>query len=112
MVNAVGKMIQQYGSPMQLVKDGETFSIRAFLQETKSKSRGSAERAFESLGEVPRDVYVYLGPVTPEAAVGDVLMYQEKTLELRRTELVTVGEKALYCWGLCVEKGGDSTWGS
>ena len=85
-------------------------SIRAFVQETKSKSQGSAEMEFTPLGQVSKALYAYIGPVTPEAKVGDALIFQGKTLELRRTELVTVGGKAAYCWGLCVEKGGENGW--
>lgn len=112
MVSVIGKMMQRYGTPVVLVKDGEEVSIRAFVQELKSKSQNSADRVFISLGEVPQQTYVYMGPVTPEAAVGDTLVYQQKTLELRRVELVMAGDEPLYCWGLCVEKGGESTWGS
>ena len=30
---------------------------------------------------------------------------------LRRAELVRDGNGPVYCWGMCVEKGGEDTWG-
>ncbi len=108
---AIGKMISRYGSPMKLVQNGMQFDIRAFLQETASRSEGGSQWDVMPLGEVPKGVYVYIGPVSPEALAGDDLLYREKTYQLRRTHLVAVGEEPLYCWGICVEKGGDGAWG-
>lgn len=106
------KLIGQYGSPMVLIHDGQEHEIRAFLQETGSRSQENAQREFSPLGEVYKGLYVYIGPVTPEAAEGDTILYRERRFELRRAELITVGAETAYCWGLCVEKGGESTWGS
>lgn len=105
-------MLRQYGTPMILVQGGQETQIRAFLQETRSKSIHGTQREFIPLGEVPKGIYVYIGPVEPVAAAGDLIRHQGKLLELRRAEPVMVGETAAYCWGLCVEKGGDDQWGS
>lgn len=106
------KLLRLYGNDMQLHHEGQTYAIRAFLQDTKSRSMENAQREFTPLGEVFKGRYVYIGPVTPAAAEGDTLRFQGRSFELRRAETVVVGGKAAYCWGLCVEKGGDSTWGS
>lgn len=112
MRRAIGTLIQHYGTQMRLVQDGEEKTVRAFLQETRSKGSGSAELSMTPLGRIGKGVYVYMGPVTPAAAVGDTLLYGSQILQVRRAELVMAGDTALYCWGLCVEKGGDGTWGS
>lgn len=112
MLGAMEKMIARYGTPMVLVQNGQERKIRAFLQETGSRSQENAQRAFSPLGEVPKGLYVYIGPVTPVAAAGDLLIFQQRIFELRRAETVMVGDQAAYCWGLCVQKGGDGTWGS
>lgn len=96
---------------MTLVHDDAQTAIHAFLQETRSKSESGAQREMMVLGEVPKGLYVYIGPVTPEAEAGDVLMRGDKSFLLRRTELVMVGEHPAYCWGICVKKGGDTAWG-
>lgn len=111
METAIDKMIRRYGTPMTLVHDGGETAIRAFLQETESRSAGGAEWEVMPLGQVPKGVYVYIGPVTPEAVAGDDLLCRDKKYQLRRTQLVMVGENPMYCWGICVEKGGDAVWG-
>ena len=103
-------MLRKFGSTMRLVQGGSQKSIRAFLQESRSKSKDSAGREYSLLGEIPKGVFVYIGPATPEAQVGDILIYQERRFQLRRVEMITVGDKKLYCWGLCVEKGGENAW--
>lgn len=112
MIGGIDKMLRQYGTPMTLIQGEQQTQVRAFLQETRSKSIHGTQREFIPLGEVPKGIYVYIGPVEPVAAAGDLIRYRDKLLELRRAESVMVGEAAAYCWGLCVEKGGDGQWGS
>ena len=104
-------MLRQYGTPMVLVQGEQQTQIRAFLQETRSKSIHGTQREFIPLGAVPKGIYVYIGPAQPVAEAGDLIQYQNKLLELRRAEPMMVGEAVAYCWGLCVEKGGDDQWG-
>lgn len=111
MQKTVAKMIRQYGTTMVLVKDEQEQTIQAFLQETRSKSHENTDRTFSLLGEMPSGMFVYLGPADPAADVGDHLLYEERVFELRRAELIMAGEQALYCWGICVETGGDNIWG-
>lgn len=105
-------MIRRYGTTMALIHNGQETSVRAFLQETRSRSRENVDREISPLGEIPKGVYVYIGPVTPEATMGDRIVCQERCFEVRRAEIVMVGDHKAYCWGFCVEKGGDSQWGS
>ncbi len=90
-------MIRRYGSEMALSKNGENRSIRAFLQDTRSKSQENAQREFSPLGECYQGRFVYIGPVEPAAAAGDVLIFRGRLFELRRAELVWVGQKPVYC---------------
>ena len=106
------KMIRRYGSPMVLRQDGAEYEIRAFLQQTRSRSQSHAERQLAPLGEVPKGLFVYLGPVTPQIAEGDMLVYRQRNFQVRRAEPIVVGDSVAYCWGLCVEMGGDHIWGS
>ena len=54
---------------------------------------------------------MYIGPVEPAAEAGDTLSVDGKEYWLRRTELIRDGNGPVYCWGMCVEKGGEDTWG-
>ena len=111
MRQAIEQILTDYGSPLRLEQDGQVFSVRAFFQPVRSKSWQYLEGNYSPLGEIPRGQYVYLGPVAPEAKAGDSLTVGEKAYWLRRTELVRDQNGPVYCWGLCVEKGGEDTWG-
>lgn len=112
MHRTVEKLMQRYGTPMTLQKDGESFPIRAFLQDTQSRSQENAKQDMSPLGRIGTGMYVYMGPVEPAAAAGDYITMDGKCFQVRRAENVMVGSKAAYRWGLCVEKGGEDTWGS
>lgn len=105
------RMILRYGSAMVLSGSSGEHQIRAFLQETQSKGLNHISREIEPLGEIPKGIYVYIGPADPAAEAGDTLRFRDKTYEFRRTEQVTVADTEIYCWGLCVQKGSDGTWG-
>lgn len=111
MQREIGKILSEYGSAVTLQHDGISISFRAFFQPVRSKSWQYLEGNYSPLGEIPRGQYVYLGPVSPEAKAGDALTVDGKHYWLRRTELVRDKDGPLYCWGLCVEKGGEDTWG-
>ena len=111
MQQMVGKILETYGSAMTLQQDETSFAIRAFFQPVRSKSWQYLEGNYSPLGEIPRGQYVYIGPIEPEAKVGDVLTVAGKDYWLRRTELICDRDGPVYCWGMCVEKGGEDNWG-
>lgn len=97
---------------MTLLHHGKETLLKGFLQETGSRNWQNMEKVFTPLGEIPRGQYLYLGPLDPRLAVGDVLLQGNRIFEVRRAEAVYYGDKPVYCWGLCVEKGGEDTWGN
>ena len=111
-MDSVDKMIRKYGNSMFLIQGEGHKPIRAFLQESHSKSKDSCHREFSLLGEIPKGVYVYIGPVQPEVRVGDILIFQDRRFQLRQAETIMAGDRKLYCWGLCTEKGGEHAWPS
>jgi len=111
MVRMVGKILNTYGAAVTLRHREESFALRAFFQPVRSKSWQYLEGDYSPLGEIPRGQYVYIGPVEPAAEAGDTLTVDGKDYWLRRTELVRDGNGPVYCWGMCVEKGGEDTWG-
>lgn len=104
------KVMDRWGTTVTLRRSGKAF--KAFLQETGSRNWQNMEKIFTPLGEVPRGQYLYLGPVEPAIAVGDVLLAGGRIFELRRSEVIYYGDTPVYSWGLCVEKGGEDTWAS
>lgn len=104
------KFLNRYGSEMVLERQGR--KIRAFLQKSGSVAWEYVQQKFSPLGSIPGGRYVYIGPPEPRVQEGDILTLGETAYEIRRAETVLLGDKALYCWGLCVQKGGADTWGS
>ena len=111
MLRDLKRLMARYGTAMTLLRGDNELPVKAFLQESRSQSQENAQRAFGPLGEVPKGLFVYLGPVEPEVDAGDLLQYGYRIFEFRRAETVMVGEEKAYIWGLCVEKGGDTQWG-
>ena len=54
---------------------------------------------------------MYIGPADRAVAFGDTLEVGGKDYMVRRVEPVYYGEEIAYYWGMCVEKGGEDTWG-
>jgi hypothetical protein len=44
-------------------------------------------------------------PAGTRAQVGDSLAVQGKEYDIRKLENMCIGDKVIYIWGLCVEKG-------
>lgn len=111
MQGMINKILNQYGSSLTLTKEGTDHRIRAFFQPVRSKSWQYLEGNYSPLGELPRGQYVYIGPLEPFAEPGDTLTVEGKQYWLRRSEQILGPEGPVYCWGLCVEKGGEDKWG-
>ena len=107
----VDSILRQYGSRMILQKSDGDHEIRGFLQPVRSKSWQYLEGDYSPLGEIPRGQYVYIGPAMPGAEEGDAVTVEGRTYWIRRGEQILDGNGPVYCWGMCVEKGGEDTWG-
>lgn len=111
MQQMVAKILNTYGTAVTLCHEEERYSIHVFFQPVRSKSWQYLEGNYSPLGEIPRGQFVYIGPTAPAAQAGDTVLVDEKAYLLRRTELVRDGNGPVYCWGMCVEKGGEDNWG-
>ena len=107
----VDKILRKYGVPLTLVRGTESWEVSAFFQPVRSKSWETSDSDYSPLGEIPRGRYVYIGPLEPEAAAGDTVILESKAYLIRRSEVIRDGNGPVYCWGLCLEKGGEDDWG-
>ena len=107
----VDKILRSYGMTIALRREDKCCTVLGFFQPVRSKSWQYLEGNYSPLGEVPRGQYVYIGPAEPAAMAGDTLTVGGKDYWLRRAELISDRDGAVYCWGMCVEKGGADTWG-
>ena len=110
MQQMIGKILNTYGVSVTWKKE-EPKTYRGFFQPVRSKSWQYLEGNYSPLGEVPRGQYVYIGPAERCVAFGDTLEVGGKDYMVRRVEPVYYGEEIAYYWGMCVEKGGEDTWG-
>lgn len=110
MVFTIDKILKQYGTGLWLKHGQREESFRGFLQPARSKSLHNLRKEFSPLGQQPDGMYVLLAPAQLEAECGDAVILGDKSYELRRVETVMCGDRILYIWGLCREKGGEDTW--
>ena len=110
MQQMIGKILNTYGVSVTWKKETPVI-YRGFFQPVRSKSWQYLEGNYSPLGEVPRGQYVYIGPADRAVAFGDTLEVGGKDYMVRRVEPVYYGEEIAYYWGMCVEKGGEDTWG-
>lgn len=111
MQDVIRRMMEKWGTAMRLCRNGAQWDVKAFFDSVRSKSWDVSDSDYSPLGEIPRGRHVYMGPLEPEAAAGDTLWVGEKAYLVRRSEIVRGGRGPLYCWALCLEKGGEDTWG-
>ena len=109
MQQMIGKILNTYGVCITRKQEGVTY--RGFFQPVRSKSWQYLEGNYSPLGEVPRGQYVYIGPVEQQLSAGETLEVGGKDYMVRRVEPVYYAEETAYLWGMCVEKGGEDTWG-
>lgn len=103
-------ILRNYGSRVEIWRNGEMTPVRAFLQPVTSKSWQNMEHMFVSAGEIPRGQYLYIGPAEAPVSDCDYLRLGEKRYLVRRCDTMMLGDRELYLWGLCVEGGYDETW--
>ena len=112
MVQTVRGVLEKYGTDMILTGADTEKKVRGFFRAVNSKSWQSMESEATLLGEITRGQYAYIGPADGGAKEGDTLSLGGRNYLLRRVELYYYGNRPLYQWGLCVEKGVNDIWGT
>lgn len=98
-----------YGQDALLSSGDTPKTVKAFFQGSNSKSWQNMERVHFPLGEIPRGQYLcFLQPGM--AVAGDTLTLDGKAYRICRVEEMRAGNRSMYQWCLCAEKGGDDTW--
>ena len=110
MVVTMDKVFRLYGSPIVLKSGGSEIEFRGFLHHSGSKSWENMEYRYGPLGEIPRGKHILLAPAETPVQKGDTLTSGTLQVVVRRIETVMAGDKVLYLWGLCVERGYENIW--
>ena len=108
-MEGIFKIPARFCQVLQLEGKGETRTFRGLLQPLRSKSKESWEAKIGELGAYALGRYAFYGPGDLSAARGDVIMLKDKRYMLQRVERFYLGNRALYCWGLCAEEG-EALW--
>ena len=105
------KILGCYGRPLQIQSGTRAYSVRAFLQPVTGRGENMIRIGNSPLGREEKGQYVYIGPVSPAAQEGDLLVCEDGTYILRRCETVNGISGPAYRWGMCIRKGAEDTWG-
>lgn len=98
----VEKLLKQYG--MEIQAAGQ--SVRALFQPVTGKLERLALQDPGPAGLEPRGRYVYIGPLEPELREDMVLTVAGKDYTVRAVRQITGNDGPVYCWAMCVERGG------
>ena len=107
----VEKLLRCYGTELVVhTQDGDV-TVRALLQPVTGKLERLAKLHREPLGRENAGQYLYIGPVEPEVAAMDRISAAGKQYHVRAVEYIYGFGGPVYCWAMCVEKGGADQWG-
>lgn len=105
------KLLDSYGRDLELCRGDVRYRIRGILQPVTGRSESWIQVSNSPLGRVEDGRYLYIGPVEPQAMPEDLLLCEGACFVLRRCQCVEGFDGPAYCWGMCVRKGGEDTWG-
>ena len=106
------KLFARYGIPARVQTRQGSFRGKVFFHSVNSRSWQNMERCFFPLGEIPRGQYICVFPISLRVQAGDTVWVGSGVYQVRRVEEMLTHQGPMYRWGLCVEKGGDDTWGA
>ena len=101
------RIIVRYGCTIQWTHQQQEREIRGFFQPVTSRSWQKLKREVFPLGQVPTEMYVYIGSAAYDVQEGDSLQVGTQVYILRRAEDIFYQDGVLYRWGVCARKGGS-----
>lgn len=107
MENMLACLFSRHGTTLVWTHNGESTTIRGFLQPVTSRSWQKWKREVTVLGEANVGVYVYSGPASFPVAAGDTLQCHGRQYAVRRSEVWMLGDRRAYRWALCARVGGE-----
>ncbi len=107
----VEKLLWQYGEQMVLHNLGGEQIVRALLQPVTGKTERLAKLYRQVLGRENPTQYLYIGPVSPAPEAQGSISAGGREYRVRLVEQIQGAGETVYCWAMCVEKGGADQWG-
>lgn len=112
MRSLMDKVFARHGIDAKIQTEAGLCQSKVFFHSVNSRSWQNMERCFFPLGEIPRGQYICVFPVSVKVKAGDTVWVGSGAYQVRRVEEMLTKHGPVYRWGLCVEKGGDDTWGA
>ena len=106
----VEKLLRQFGRELTLVGQAGETGVRGLLQPVTGSHQRLAQAHRGVLGRENPVEYLYIGPAEPEPRASDTVRAGDREFEVRTAEPIYGAGAPVYCWALCVEKGGQDTW--
>ena len=112
MTELIESVLQGYGS-LVTVQDGETSrTFRAMIQPVTEKGWQNTRKLIDSLGRIPKERYVFIGPAGAALREGQIVLARQERYVVRRAEKMQLGGETLYVWALLTKAGGADPWNS
>lgn len=102
-----GRILQHYGSAVQIRHADGVETVRAFLQPVTEHGWETVRRVLRGIGEVPRGRYVYIGPEGILPKEDTVMVCGGRRYRVCCAERLCCADEAVYVWALLRAAGGD-----
>lgn len=106
----VEKLLRQFGRELSVQGQTEEMQVFGLLQPLTGSHQRLAQAHRGVLGLENPAQYLYIGPVEPEPKPGERILAGKKAYIVRTSELIYGAGGPVYCWAMCVEKGGGDDW--
>lgn len=108
----MNRLLGRYGMQAVITTENGSVTARVFFHSVNSRSWQNMEKVFLPLGEIPRGQYICVFPAGLAVAAGDTVTVGGRDYRVCRVEEMAMHTGTVYQWSLCMEKGGEDTWGS
>lgn len=99
---SVKELIDNYGSKVEIIRDSETISSRAFIQPLRYRSNVYKDRTIAFGGFTDGRYYLYLGQAENEFFRNDdaIILCNGRKYTVHTSETFSLCDKVLYVWAV------------
>lgn len=112
MRKTVDTILRKYGTEVTLCRKQGDVKVRCFFQPVNSTSWQSIAHTESPIGHSTRAEYLCIAPAEAGIREDDVLACGGRYYLAQRVEPYCCCAEPVYLWVLCLERGGQDTWGA
>lgn len=107
---AIQALMERYGQPVWLRRDGEVRPARAFLQAVTRNRKEERQYLPTPLGMKRKDRFLYLGEPGAEVRAGrDQVIWNETAFQVETAQPIYVGRTLCHWWAVLVPADKEET---